>query len=314
MECSSTVWSDATDATSGPPNLGDVTRTDLSSSRLWRGDGQPLLEQIRLASASFSESEKRVARSIHADPRVVMTSSVTEFAQISGTSVGSVVRFCQRFGLHGFQEFKLLLSRETPPDSPGPTDAEDPLMSTVRGTLRESADALEATATHIDLSDVTTIVDALASARRIRFVAVGTSAPLASDAAYRLTALGLDATFTPDFIAQHVAVQGLDERDVCFVISHTGSTKTTLEAARTAANSGAKVIGITSFLKSPLTEIAHALIVAGSSETRHRVEAMTSRIVHLSLLDAIYSVLTIRVSGATERRDDAEKLVNSHRI
>jgi hypothetical protein len=41
---------------------------------------------------------------------------------------------------------------------------------------------------------------------------------------------------------------------------------------------------------------------------------MTSRIVHLSLLDAIYSVLTIRVSGATERRDEAEKLVNSHRI
>ncbi|MGD9607219.1 MAG: MurR/RpiR family transcriptional regulator [Leucobacter sp.] len=291
-----------------------MTRTDSPSSRLWRGDGQPLLEQIRLASASFSESEKRVARAVQADPRAMMTSSVTEFAHISGTSVGSVVRFCQRFGLQGFQEFKLLLSRETPPDSPDSADDDDPLTSTVRGTLRESAGALEAAADHIDLSGVTAIVDALASARRIRFAAVGTSAPLASDAAYRFTALGLDATFAPDFIAQHVAVQGLDERDVCFVISHTGSTKATLEVARTAADSGAKVIAITSFLTSPLTEIAHALIVAGSSETRYRVEAMTSRIVHLSLLDAIYNVLTIRAVGATARRDEAEKLVNSHRI
>ncbi|MEE2524515.1 MurR/RpiR family transcriptional regulator [Pseudarthrobacter sp. J47] len=286
-----------------------------STSRFWRADEQPILEQIHRASASFSPSEAQIARAVRADPHSVMTYSVTELAQLSSTSVGSVVRFCQRFGLHGFQEFKLLLSRETvPPQSQDAALDDDPLTATVLGTLRESSGALEAAAAHLDPSAVAAIVTALVNARRVRFAAVGTSAPLASDAAYRFTTLGLDAAFTPDFIAQEVVASGLDERDVCFVISHTGSTTSTLDVARTAAKSKAVVVGITSFLSSPLADIADALLVAGSSETRYRVEAMTSRIVHLSLIDAIYSVLAMRLDGAPEARAASEALVNSHRI
>ncbi|MFC5930339.1 MurR/RpiR family transcriptional regulator [Cryobacterium melibiosiphilum] len=286
-----------------------------SVSRLWRADEQPILEQIRLDSASFSPSEAQIARAVRADPRAVMMYSVTELAQLSNTSVGSVVRFCQRFGLHGFQEFKLLLSRETAvPQSQDVELSDDPLTATVLRTLRESSAALEATAAHLDPAAIAAIVDALMNARRVRFAAVGTSAPLALDAAYRFTTLGLDAAFTPDFIAQEVIARGLDNRDVCFVISHTGSTTSTLDVARAAAQSQAVVVGITSFLSSPLTEIADALLVAGSSETRYRVEAMTSRIVHLSLIDAIYSVLAMRLDGAAEARAASEALVNSHRI
>jgi DNA-binding MurR/RpiR family transcriptional regulator len=316
MEHSSAVWIGVTDRLRGIPSVNSMKKNLETSSRLWRADELPLLEQMRLDSASFSPSEAQIARLVRADPHSVMTSSVTELAQLSNTSVGSVVRFCQRFGLHGFQEFKLLLSRETalPQGGMEALDDDDPLTATVLGTLRESSAALEATAAHLDSSAVAAIVMALGNARRVRFAAVGTSAPLALDAAYRFTTLGLDATFTPDFIAQEVIARGLDERDVCFVISHTGSTTSTLDVARTAARSKAVVVGITSFLSSPLTEIADAVLVAGSSETRYRVEAMTSRIVHLSLIDAIYSVLAMRLDGAAEARAASEALVNSHRI
>lgn len=288
-----------------------MNRQPETVSRLWRSDEQPILEQIRRDSAAFSPSEAQIARVVRADPHSVMTYSVTELAQVSSTSVGSVVRFCQ----HGFQEFKLLLSRETVlPQRPAATHDDDPVTATVLGTLRESSAALEDAAAHLDPSTVVAIVTALVKARRVRFAAVGTSAPLASDAAYRFTTLGLDAAFTPDFIAQEVIARGLDERDVCFVISHTGSTTSTLDVARTAVRSKAVVVGITSFLSSPLAEFADLLLVAGSSETRYRVEAMTSRIVHLSLIDAIYSVLAMQLEGAPEARAASEAVVNSHRI
>lgn len=292
-----------------------MNRQPETVSRLWRSDEQPILEQIRRDSTAFSPSEAQIARVVRADPHSVMTYSVTELAQVSSTSVGSVVRFCQRFGLHGFQEFKLLLSRETVlPQRPAATHDDDPVTATVLGTLRESSAALEDAAAHLDPSTVAAIVTALVKARRVRFAAVGTSAPLASDAAYRFTTLGLDAAFTPDFIAQEVIARGLDERDVCFVISHTGSTTSTLDVARTAVRSKAVVVGITSFLSSPLAEFADLLLVAGSLETRYRVEAMTSRIVHLSLIDAVYSVLAVQLDGAPEARAASEAVVNSHRI
>lgn len=250
-----------------------------------------------MRSAGLSPAEQRVARAVLSEPQHVFEMSVTELATFSESSVGTVVRFCQRMGLRGFQDLKMRLARESLPaqerllhEVTGSDDPQDVLAKVFAGTAR----ALEEAGPAVDPAALGRIVERLTTARRIVFAAVGTSAPLAADIAYRLTTIGLPATFPADVHVQHVTARMLGADDVCFAISHTGSTTETLAVTKAAAQAGATTVALTSFLDSPLTGLVDHLLVAGSRETTYRIEAMTSRLVHLAVLDAIYVAIALR--------------------
>ena len=165
--------------------------------------------------------------------------SVTELAATSTTSVGSVVRFCQRLGLRGFQDLKMRLARESgstadrlPEEISAGDGASEVLAKVLTGSARALADAAQYP---VDSGALGRVVDALLSARRILFAAVGTSAPLAADVSYRLTTIGLPATFPADVHVQHVTARMLGPGDLLVAISHTGSTIETLAVTRAAA-------------------------------------------------------------------------------
>lgn len=91
-------------------------------------------------------------------------------------------------------------------------------------------------------------------------------------------------------------------------VSHTGQTRETLAATTAAREAGAATVAITSFFRSPLTELCDHALVAGSLETRHQIEARASRLVHSALLDALAaSVAAVhpdrtRIAGTTPPR------------
>ena len=276
-----------------------------------------VLEEIRMRSSALSAAEQRVSRFVLSNPARVMQISVSDLAAASETSVGTVVRFCQRLGLRGYQDLKLSIAREVAPDSthlPEEVKIDDCAEDILRKVLHSSGSALIGSSSSISAVETEAIVDTLIRARRIVFAAVGTSAPMAADIAYRLTTLGLDATFNPDTHVQHVTARMLTPDDVCFAVSHTGSTVETLTTMRAAAAAGATTVAVTSFVSSPLTDIVSHRLVAGSKETSYRVEAMASRIVHLAVLDALYVTITLRHEPARHAVEMAGDVITEHRI
>jgi DNA-binding MurR/RpiR family transcriptional regulator len=97
-------------------------------------------------------------------------------------------------------------------------------------------------------------------------------------------------------------------------ISHTGSTTETLAVTRAAAEAGATTAALTSFLDSPLTGLVDHLLVAGSRETSYRIEAMTSRLLHLAVLDALYVAVVLRSPAAREALRATGDVLVEHRI
>lgn len=278
--------------------------------------GAGILEVMRSEMPGLSPAEQRVARYVLADPLSVMHLSVSELAEASGSSVGTIVRCCQTLGLRGFQALKLALAREsniaqqhlldeiTPDDGPAEITAK---------VLSETTAALNGART-LDTEALGQIADTLVHAGRILFVAIGTSAPLASDISYRLSSIGFPAFFLPDVHAQHVAARMLTPEDVCVAISHTGSTIETLATVRSAVTAGATTVALTSFARSPLTELVDQLLVAGSRETNYRIEAMTSRIVHLTVLDALFVVMALRHEGTARAQAATAEVLIEHRL
>ena len=64
-----------------------------------------LIEMIQGQLESFHASEMAIAQTILKDPQSISAMSITELAQLSKTSVSSVVRFSKALGFRGFPEF-----------------------------------------------------------------------------------------------------------------------------------------------------------------------------------------------------------------
>ncbi|WP_432981449.1 MurR/RpiR family transcriptional regulator [Dactylosporangium sp. CA-233914] len=276
----------------------------------------PVLERLRAALPTLAPAERRVADAVLRDPLGVIHKSVTELARDADASAATVIRLCTGIGLRGYQELKITLaSQAIPAASRVHSDIEvnDDSRTIARKILGSTADALLRTSESIDPIALTAMARRIMSARRILIGAVGTSAPLAQDFAYRLTTLGISAVFVPDVHTQHVTARMLDTEDLFFAISHTGSTFETLAAARAARESGAGSVALTSFAASPLSDVVDLSLVAGSSETAYRVEAMASRIVHLAVLDALYVAIALALPTSAASLAMTEDVLVEHR-
>lgn len=276
------------------------------------------LPRIRALEPSLRPADRKFARIVLSDPAALIHVTVSEAAALAGTGTATVVRCCQELGFRGFHDLKLALATEVVPtgqavpDDIGPADSPSEI---VRKVLTADADAVRDTLWILDTDAFERIVASLHGARRILFVAVGSSAPLAQDAAYRMVTIGAGAEAPADAHVQHVAAGLLTPADVCFAVSHTGSTRETVAAATAARDAGARVVAVTSFARSPLTEVTHEHLVVASRETRFRIEAMASRIAHLSVLDALVVSLALSGRAAAEASlERAGRALSEHRF
>jgi len=247
--------------------------------------------RVRTHLPTLQPSDARVARVVLDQPHLVIYKSASEVAELAETSSATVVRCAQKLGFKGFHALKLALAQELAAFEQAslaatPTSA-DPRVAVLQKVTQAGAESVRDAAALVDPDAFEAAVAAISAAGRVLFVGVGTSAPFCQDAAYRFAAFGVLAEAPPDVHVQHVQARLLSGDDVCVVVSHTGSTRETLEVTRAARAAGAACVAITSFARSPLTELVDHAIVAGTRELAFRLEAMASRLAHLALLDAL---------------------------
>jgi RpiR family carbohydrate utilization transcriptional regulator len=277
-----------------------------------------VLARIRTLQPSLTPSEAAVAALTLARSGELITLGIEALARRAGVSVATVLRFCQTLGFEGFKDFKIALAVESGRSPavlaeeilPGDTPAQ-----IARKVFRADMQAIAQTLELLEERALNRAVAALAAARRIEVYGIGSSAPIAVDAYYRFLRIGLPVGVVTDAHMQAVSASLLRRGDVAFVVSHTGRTRETLSAAEKARAAGATVIALTSFQRSPVTRIAHVVLVTASAETAFRIEAMASRIAHLSMVDALYVALaTRRQAGALRALERTSAVIEEKRV
>jgi DNA-binding MurR/RpiR family transcriptional regulator len=264
----------------------------------------PVVARLRALLPSLGAADRRIAEVVLASPETVIFLSISELAEQTETGKSTIVRFCQQLGLRGFHELKLRLAQETATvtthvgDDITETDTPIEILNKVVRVDRQTM--LDATAT-VDPAALEASVALLGRAGSVLFAGVGTSAPLAQDAAYRFRAIGLRAEAPGDVHVQHVAASLLTSEDLCFAVSHTGSTRETLAVVAAAKDAGAATIAVTSFARSPLTELVDHVILAGGREVAFRLEAMASRLAHVAVLDALLVAVALADEDRSQR-------------
>ncbi|MGR4030749.1 MurR/RpiR family transcriptional regulator, partial [Bacillus sp. ZZQ-131] len=134
----------------------------------------------------------------------------------------------------------------------------------------------------------------LQEASRIEFYGNGGSGIIAMDAYHKFMRTGISCIAHTDSHFQIMGAGLLSKNSVVIGISHSGSNKGLLEALEVAKARGAKIIAITSYKKSALSQLADITLYTSTRETEFRTEASSSRLAQLSLLDTLYVGLSLQ--------------------
>jgi len=130
---------------------------------------------------------------------------------------------------------------------------------------------------------------------------MGNSHAVAVDIQHKLMRLGFGVIALSDSHLQAISSAYLSRGDVVIAVSHSGSSRDVIEAANVAKANGARVIGISSFGRSPLSKIADVNLYTASNETKYRIVAVASRHAQMVIVDVIYTVLAMRMGPEAVR-------------
>jgi len=251
----------------------------------------------------LTKAEQKIANFIISSPHDVLHMTVGELAEKCFVAGSAVIRFCKDIGVGGFSALKIALAKEISQDEvKTPAFKEnDNVENVFKNVFSSGINALSDTLKMIDFSEAEKIAKSFLEAERIFIFGVGTSSTVALDASYRFSQLGLSAHAYTDVLFMNVMASNMTKNDVAFCISHSGSTKVTVGAMRNAKAAGATTVCLTSFKGSQLYKESDMGICVYADEENYPVEAVSARIGHMCVVDALMMTLGTMKFGSVEK-------------
>jgi len=254
-----------------------------------RPDG--CLLRIRGLFPGLRPSERKVAQYVLDHPEEVVDLSVTELARKSGVSDATIVKFSQRLGYSGYQQFKIMLSRELAQPTKanyGELDPADDLAKVKAKVITMNMTALEETLHTLSDSELERAVEAICSAPVIHLYGVGASGFVALDAEHKFLRINRRCHAFVDSHVQCAMAALLGPGDVAIGISHSGFTQDIVDALRIAREAGATTICITNHFDSPVAAVSDIRLYTAAQEPAFRSGAIASRVAQLSIIDVLF--------------------------
>lgn len=297
-----------------------AARIDGKTPRPIPGSPAGILVQLRGLRPSLSPAEDRVAEQVLADARAAAALTISELAVQARTSETTVLRFCKRLGLPGYPQLRLALAAESAQPRAlvaAATDIneDDSIDDIISKVAFADASAVEETAHQLDRNALSTAAEAIAAASRVDIYGIGASAIVGTDAQQKLHRIGVIAFSWND---PHLALTSaalLRAGDVAIGISHSGTTRETIESLSKARSQGATTVAITNFPLSRLVDSADVVLTTAARETPLRSGATASRIAALTIIDCLYIAVAQRnPNRARQAVVDTRAAVSGHHL
>ena len=283
-------------------------------------EAAPLLIRLRALRPSLSRAEDRVAEQVLADPRGTAGMTISELATAATTSETTVLRFSKRLGLAGYPRLRLALAEESARPralTASQTDlsASDSIDDVIRKIALADASAVEETAEQLDRETLAETAKVIARSVRVDIYGSGASGVVAADLQQKLHRIGCLAFAWSD---PHIALTSaalLGPKDVAIGISHSGTTRETIESIAMAKANGARTVAITNFPLSPLAQAVDLVLTTAARETALRSGATASRIAALTVVDCLYIAVAQRnVRSARKAVKSTREALSAHRV
>ncbi|MBX2847525.1 MAG: transcriptional regulator HexR [Acidiferrobacterales bacterium] len=271
----------------------------------------PLLSILNSENSSirFSKSDKKLIEIVKSDPSSVIHLSIASLAKLANVSEPTVNRFCHKLSCDGYPDFKLRLAQEI--SSNGQLfvenmDRNDGSIAVIKKILSSIQTSIQTLAKTINPESLDNAADAICVCKSVNFFGMGASSSVALDAQHKFFRFGIPVITHTDYINQRMMSSMLIEHDVAVFISYTGRTDAMIENAKLAKNCGAKIIGVT-MSNSPLSDYCDYVLEAVTPEDTDLFTPMTSRIIHLAVIDMLATMVALKLGPSVETNIKAIK-------
>lgn len=263
---------------------------------------------------SFSDTEQRIVDYLlaHLDEGPTMTSA--RLADKSKTSEATVSRLCRRLGFSNYRSFQFSLARDIAVRSGDQEVTREVSLDDMEQSLTNIAHAkrreIEATIRSLDHQVLRAVVERIARAGLIQFVAAGSSNAVAMDAAIKFGQLGLRCSDSRVIEASTAMALTLTADDVLLVISNSGKSQRLDRVVRAARKSDACVVLITGNPSSPLAREADYVLQTVNYEALLTTGDFTfSKISATLIIEILYNFLLPLVPDARDRISTYEEFI-----
>ena len=243
---------------------------------------------------TFTKSEKKIADYTLKNRDKVMYMSITELSDELSVGEASIFRFCKTLGLSGYQDFKIAIANSTSEDKTSQKiysdiHKEDSMEEIAAKVRNANLSAIEDTFSLIDYEELKEAARMMIEADHIRFFGVGSSYTTALEGHIKFLRITSKTSATFDSHLQAMTAALMNEKEVAVIISFSGETRDTIDVAAQAKKAGAKIIAITRYQKSPLTEYADVVLLTGAVEGPLQGGSTTAKVAQLYLMDILYT-------------------------
>ncbi|HTN63039.1 MAG TPA: MurR/RpiR family transcriptional regulator [Devosia sp.] len=257
-----------------------------------------ILKIISAKLETMTDADRQIGQFILDDPERMLALSSAALAEATGRSQSSVVKFSQKLGYAGYQQFKLAINKAKAQEWQAPAgvihgtiDVTDSYMTILQKLTGSKLLSMRETTASNSEKTIGEALGALVRARRIQLAGVGASSLVARDFSYKLLKLGRNVLLDNDSHIQISSASSLNRHDVLFAISYSGASLETLRIAELARTRGATIISVTGLHPNPLTELTDISLYTVADEDRVRSSAITSRDAQLMLTDMLFILL-----------------------
>ena len=270
---------------------------------------EDILSILEYKMPTFSKGQRRIAALITEsyDKAAFMTAS--RLGKQAGVSESTVVRFAMELGYEGYPQMQkamqeMVLNRLTSVQRMGITSDRLGSQDVVSTVLHADAEKLRQTCDTVDRIVFQDAVDTILSADRIYIIGVRSASALASFFGYYLRYMFDRVHIITNSSAGEALEQLINVRagDAVIAFSFPRYSSSTVQAVTYCHSMGAKVIGITNSMVSPLAEHCDSILVAKSD----MVSIVDSLTAPLSLVNAL--IVALAAGKEEALRSTFEKL------
>ncbi len=264
--------------------------------------------EIRVKYNTLSKNQKTVANYILKNSKKCVRMTLSELGRECNLSETTIIRFINKLDYTSYQAFRLDMAQDIIKDG-GTMEEEDcdikpgdSISEIKRKVIRNAASAINDISKLVDDEKLTSVMELIEKSERVMFFGAGGSGVIAMDVYHKFLKCGKNVINENNTHLALIHAAHLTERDALVLISHEGESKDVLECARIAQSSGAKVVGVTSYMNSDLAKMADICIFSSTNDAAYYTESMVSRLVQLVIMDMLVVAYSTRADAAGARK------------
>ncbi|MEG0277185.1 MAG: MurR/RpiR family transcriptional regulator [Coprobacillus sp.] len=250
----------------------------------------------------FTHQEKTIVKYIQDNPEDILNYNAKELSKLIYVSSPTIIRFTQKLGFKGYQDFQLsyvkeyMLLKKNQTKSLNKESTIEDVIITIPNIYSQ---VIDETKHMIQKSVYVRTINYMLQAKQIDFYANDNNYSQVQSACLKLTSLGIRAQAYNTINQKYV--DSLNPQEVLsFVVSHTGRNKTIVDAAYELRKKRVRVIAITGPLDPTLKLICNESLYIYSS-TNESIKEMFSYGISLNY------ILDILVMGVAIKKKNNSK-------